>query len=107
MRAGPVLRFLLATGLRIGEAYKGHREGQYWVVPVGASKNKVAHRVWLSELALAQLEQHPWAGRAVVQGWATAHAGGWTAHDLRRTFARDNEKPSTAWAWRPTSWKRC
>ncbi len=40
-----------------------------------------------SELALAQFEQHPWAGRAVVQAWATAHAGGWTAHDLRRTFA--------------------
>jgi integrase len=84
---GPVLRFLLATGLRIGEAYAGHREGQYWVVQAASSKNKVAHRVWLSELALAQFEQHPWAGRAVVQAWATAHAGGWTAHDLRRTFS--------------------
>ena len=39
---GPVLRFLLATGLRITEAYEGYREGQYWVVPVAASKNKVA-----------------------------------------------------------------
>ena len=29
IREGTVLRFLLATGLRIGEAYNGHREGQY------------------------------------------------------------------------------
>ena len=89
-----MLRFLLATGLRIGEAYNGHREGQYWVVPVSASKNKAAHRVWLSDLALAQIEQRPWTGRAVVQAWVTAHAGGWTAHDLRRTFStKMNEKP--------------
>ena len=91
---GPVLCFLLATGLRIGEAYNGHREGQYWVVPVSASKNKAAHRIWLSDLALAQIEQSPWTGRAVVQAWVTAHAGGWTAHDLRRTFStKMNEKP--------------
>jgi len=84
---GPVLRFLLATGLRISEAYNGHREGQYWVVPAAAAKNKAAHRVWLSDLALAQLSQQPWVGAAAVQCWATAHAGGWTAHDLRRTFS--------------------
>jgi len=53
---GPVLRFLLATGLRIGEAYEGHREGQYWGVPVVASKNKREHRVWLSSVAVAQLD---------------------------------------------------
>ena len=37
--AGPMLRFLLATGLRISEAYEGRRDGQYWVVPANASKN--------------------------------------------------------------------
>src|SRR5262249_33651118 len=57
---GPILRFLLATGLRLGEAYNGHREGQYWVVPPIASKNKREHLVWLSELALAQFELQPW-----------------------------------------------
>ena len=89
--AGPVLRFLLATGLRLGEAYNGHREGQHWVVPSTASKNRREHRVWLSELALAQLEAHPWAAqRETVQHWLTANAGGWTAHDLRRTFSTRN-----------------
>ena len=85
---GPVLRFLLLTGLRISEAYNGHREGQHWVVPAGAAKNGREHRVWLSELALAQLESHPWGAQKFhVQHWITATADGWTAHDLRRTFS--------------------
>ncbi len=88
VRQGPVLRFLLATGLRIGEAYNGHRDGQYWVVPVSASKNKREHRVWLSGQALAQLDLHPWkATRDDVQHWVADNAGGWCAHDLRRTFS--------------------
>jgi integrase len=85
---GPVLRFLLATGMRLGEAFNGHRQGQHWIVPPEFSKNSREHRVWLSPLALAQLESHPWAARREqVQHWATAHAGGWSAHDLRRTFS--------------------
>lgn len=87
-RQGPVLRFLLATGLRIGEAYTGHREGQYWVVPSEFSKNRQEHRVWLSDLALAQLDRHPWeATRDDVQHWLADNSGGWSAHDLRRTFS--------------------
>jgi integrase len=88
IRQGPVLRFLLATGLCIGEAYNGHREGQHWVVPPVFSKNKREHRVWLSEMALAQLEKFPWeAPRNDVQHWLADNAGGWCAHDLRRTFS--------------------
>jgi integrase len=88
IRQGPVLRFLLATGLRIGEAYNGHREGQHWVVPSEFSKNKREHRVWLSDLARAQLDQHPWgAPRFDVQHWLADNSGGWCAHDLRRTFS--------------------
>jgi len=88
MQAGPLLRFLLVTGLRLGEAYGGHQDGQYWVVPPHASKNGKEHRVWLSQLALAQFDHFPWAARREwVQNWLTDHAGGWTAHDLRRTFS--------------------
>jgi integrase len=97
IKVGAVLRFLLATGLRLGEAYNGHRDGQYWVVPAKFSKNRREHRVWLSEVALAQLEQHPWeARREVVQDWCTYHAGGWTAHDLRRTFSTQNNDMGVA-----------
>jgi integrase len=91
IRQGPVLRFLLLTGLRIGEAYNGHREGQFWVVPPEFSKNKREHRVWLSDLALAQLDRHPWeAPRFDVQHWLADNSGGWCAHDLRRTFSTRN-----------------
>ncbi len=94
---GPVMRFLLLTGLRLGEAYNGHREGQYWVVPGIASKNGRQHSVWLSDLALAQLEAHPWdARREAVQVWLKNNAGGWTAHDLRRTFSTRNHAMGVA-----------
>jgi len=85
---GPPLRFLLATGLRFGEAYNGHRDGQQWVVPASASKNGKEHRVFLSPVALAQLDHFPWKfGRQWLQIWIQKNSGGWTAHDLRRTFA--------------------
>lgn len=67
---GPVLRFLLATGLRLGVAYNGHRMGQYWGVPAKMAKNGREHRVWLSELALGQVEAHPWkVSRSALQQW--------------------------------------
>lgn len=97
VRQAPVLRFLLATGLRLGEAYNGHREGQYWVVPTEFSKNKREHRVWLSGLALAQLDRYPWeATRDDVQHWLADNSVGWSAHDLRRTFSTRNNAMGVA-----------
>jgi integrase len=97
IEAAPLLRFLLATGLRLGEAFNGHREGQYWVVPAEHSKNKREHRVWLSETTLAQLDAHPrQVPREAVQKWLKLHAGGWTAHDLRRTFSTRNNDMGVA-----------
>ena len=57
-------------------------------MPAAIAKNHREHRVWLSQVALAQLEYFPWeAPREWTQRWLRKHAGGWTAHDLRRTFA--------------------
>lgn len=97
VRQGAVLRFLLLTGLRIGEAYNGHRDGQYWIVPTEFSKNRRPHSVWLSDLALAQLDCHPWeATRDDVQHWLVDNSGGWSAHDLRRTFSTRNHEMGVA-----------
>lgn len=82
-----VWRFLLATGLRLGEVYAGHRDGDYWMVPADQSKNGKAHRVHLSPLALAQIEDQPWPPRWSVQISLSLQKKGWTCHDLRRTFA--------------------
>jgi integrase len=84
---GPMLRFLLATGLRLGEAYEGSREGQHWVVSAEASKNGKEHRVWLSPVALAQIDRFPAFKRQRLQSLVLKNGSGWTCHDLRRTFA--------------------
>ena len=97
IKPAPVLRFLLATGLRLAEAYNGLRDGQHWIVPAKFSKNRREHRVWLSPVALAQLGQHPWeAQKEAVQKWCTYDSGGWTAHDLRRTFSTRNNDMGVA-----------
>ena len=92
IRQGPVLRFLLATGLRIGEAYNGHREGQHWVVPSEFSKNKREHRVWLSDLALAQLDRHP--GGRPIRCAALASRQFWRL--VRARPAADLQHPNNA-----------
>jgi integrase len=61
------------------------------VVPAKVAKNGREHRVWLSELALAQVEAHPWKiRREALQQWLRDNVKGWTAHDLRRTFSTRN-----------------
>jgi integrase len=95
--AGWTLRFLLATGLRISEAYEGSRDGQYWVVPAKASKNGKEHRVWLSPVAMAQLDHLPWQFRPHwLQRWVRKNGTGWTCHDLRRTFTTRNNAMGVA-----------
>lgn len=84
----PIWRFLLATGLRISEAYNGHRDGDCWVVPPEASKNTEPHRVWLSPIACQQLDDAwPWLPKWQAQLVLSTMKVGWSCHDLRRTFS--------------------
>lgn len=86
-----ILRFLLLTGLRIGEAQKGYREGSKWIVPKELSKNGKAHWVYLTKTALKQLPL-PTCTATNIQAWLKRRLGEdndnrYTPHDLRRTCA--------------------
>jgi integrase len=100
----PLLRFLLLTGMRIGEAQASQAEwldAEGWLhLPASVMKNKKPHRVFVSPLARAQIERDaapalfrsvsPTAVQAAVQRWQTRHGvtdDRWTPHDLRRSFA--------------------
>jgi integrase len=55
-----VLRFALLTGQRIGEILQlrwTDIEGDWWTVPAAVSKNRLAHRVYLTPMAKELLEQ--------------------------------------------------
>jgi integrase len=98
-----LLRFLLLTGLRIGEAQAAQREwlaADGWLdLPAEVMKNKNPHRAFISELARKQIEGNakpqlfravsPTAVQSAVHRWLDRHgiAERWTPHDLRRTFA--------------------
>jgi len=96
-----LLRFLLLTGLRIGEAQRVHasrlRDG--WLdVPAELMKNDKPHSAYISELSRAQIEPDadphlfrsvsPTAVQGALRRWLDRNdAQRWTPHDLRRTFA--------------------
>lgn len=101
---GPLLRFLLVTGQRIGEtqgAQPDHVDGDLWHIPAENSKNARAHDVHLSPQALAIIEDLPkgreyifnsttnTAVQAYLHRWCDKHEidPRFTPHDLRRTAA--------------------
>lgn len=105
-RHGDLLRFLLLTGARIGEAQKATWEhvdlaAARWTIPVEHSKNKRAHWCALPRQALEILARQDrnrqrvfgiasdTAVQAWVRRWCKAHSidPAFVPHDLRRTFA--------------------
>lgn len=101
-----LLRFLLLTGQRIGEAQSARWSdvrGDRWHIPVEHSKNKKAHWVALSREALALLRLQNETRELIfgtatntgVQAWLRRWCAredimispAFTPHDLRRTFA--------------------
>lgn len=89
---GRLLRFLLLTGLRIGEAQQGTRDGDLWRVPAEVSKNGNPHWVHLTPTALAQLPL-PTTTATNAQAWVRRWCERekitprFTPHDCRRTAA--------------------
>ena len=101
-----LLRFLLITGARIGEAQKAawariNFTARRWTIPAEHSKNKRAHWIHLPDLALEILGSAGApsalalrsASETAVQAWLKRWcdreeiAPRLTPHDLRRTFA--------------------
>jgi len=85
-----LLRFLLLTGLRIGEAQNGHKDGERWVVPAELSKNGRPHWVHLTDTAKEQLplpDCTPTNIQAWLRRWCDKHGidPRFTPHDCRRT----------------------
>jgi integrase len=98
-----LLRFLLLTGLRIGEAQAARVEwidADGWLnLPAAVMKSGKPHRAFVSALAAEQIEPaaspslfavvSPTAVQAALRRWQDRHAVAerWTPHDARRTFA--------------------
>jgi integrase len=90
-------RFLLLTGVRIGEAQKARpwaAQGRMWHIPAEVSKNGDATWVYLTDTAQKQLkrgpfDQTPTAVQAWLRRWCDRHdiAPRFTPHDLRRTVS--------------------
>ena len=88
-----VIKFLLLTGLRIGEAQGGHVDGDKF--RINDSKNGRPHWVHLTELAKQQLPL-PKCTQTNIQAWLRRKlesegykekSDRYTPHDCRRTFA--------------------
>lgn len=86
---GPVTRFLLLTGQRLGEvagAHEGELHGDVWHLPAERTKNARPHDVPLSDAARAAIDDAPriappvggpalifsTTGRAPLSGWSRA-----------------------------------
>ena len=99
---GVVLKLCMVTGQRVEEVAgmdwgEVDREQALWIIPAARSKNKHAHAVPLSDLALELIARaSPQGrlfplppGRVTKKVWAHRESLGlpqWGAHDLRRTF---------------------
>jgi len=90
-----ILRFLLLTGLRIGEVNLSYKEGSFLHLEAEDAKNGKAHWVYLSDLAK---DQYPlpictttniqnWLKRLLLNKYHYKDQDRFTCHDLRRTFA--------------------
>lgn len=90
-RFWPLMRFLLATGCRIGEALQlseDQVDDRVWTIPI--TKNGKPHSVWLTDYAKTQ-QAAGWPRICYESVWKWKadldDSPEWTFHDLRRTAA--------------------
>lgn len=88
-----LMRFLLATGCRIGEALAmddAEVEGKVWTIPKERTKNGKGHVLWLTDYTEKQ-RAAGWPRIAYTSVWKWANdldnPIDWNFHDLRRTAA--------------------
>ena len=86
----PLLRLVLTTGTRIGEAMQiksGQINGNAWTMPI--TKNGKPHSIWLTTLAMEQVAAGwPRVHYATINRWLSEQVGvTWRPHDVRRTAA--------------------
>jgi integrase len=103
---GPMFKLLLLTGQRRDEVAKmsyGEIDGRIWTIPGPRAKNRRPHDVYLSDAALAIIEELPTRkgvlfttnGKTASSGYSgakekvdaiTGPLAAWRLHDLRRTM---------------------
>ena len=102
------LKLILVTAQRPGEVAGMHTDeidGRWWTIPAARTKNKLTHRVYLTDFALEIIGQasgfvfpspKPRSGRTCLNRNSLSHAvslngylgvSRWAPHDLRRTAA--------------------
>jgi integrase len=100
-----LLRFLVATGVRISEAQKADPaaagEDGIWSIPARFTKTHAATWVYLTDTARAQLEHYIPVSPTAVQAWTKRWClrqgiPPFTPHDARRTFSTRLNELGTA-----------
>ena len=90
----------LQRGKEVAALRATHLDGRWWTIPAAVAKNKLDHRVWLSERAQTILQSVP-----ASDGYLLAAAGGDVSRPRRpRISASQISEGTISGARRPVGW---